>query len=224
MWYFWSKIYFMRLLAFSILVLSIISCRSDKRYHDSDERRKVTVSKEAHSFTENIEQLRAEKDEMFRDAERSPLPEEARSWFKGLNYFPADSLYRVQARLERAVVAEVVTMETTVGAPVVQEVFGMLHFSLNDKPFTLKVYIDPAVKAAAGAGGYLFLPFSDLTNGEDTYGGGRYLDLHVPEGDSLEIDFNKAYHPYCAYNSNYSCPLVPRENHLEISVAAGERL
>ena len=68
---------------------------------------------------------------------------------------------------------------------------------------------------------YLFLPFTDLTNGEATYAGGRYIDLAIPDGDTLIIDFNKSYNPYCAYNKKYSCPIVPKVNHLEIDINAG---
>ena len=71
---------------------------------------------------------------------------------------------------------------------------------------------------------YLFLPFLDDTNGEESYGGGRYIDCRIPEGDTIEIDFNKAYNPYCAYNENYSCPIVPRENYLAIEVKAGVKV
>jgi uncharacterized protein (DUF1684 family) len=68
---------------------------------------------------------------------------------------------------------------------------------------------------------YLFLPFADLTNGEETYGGGRYLDLTIPTGNTILLDFNKAYNPYCAYNPKYSCPLVPKQNRLDIPIIAG---
>ena len=67
----------------------------------------------------------------------------------------------------------------------------------------------------------MFLPFLDNTNGEETYGGGRYIDLQFPEGGELVIDFNKAYNPLCAYNEKYSCPIVPLENYLELKVEAG---
>ena len=67
----------------------------------------------------------------------------------------------------------------------------------------------------------LFLPFLDLTNGENTYAGGRYLDLIIPDNDSLIIDFNKAYNPYCAYNPKYSCPIVPSTNFIHVKVEAG---
>ena len=68
---------------------------------------------------------------------------------------------------------------------------------------------------------YLFLPFLDLTNGKTTYSGGRYIDLRIPEGDTIIIDFNKAFNPYCAYSHHYSCPVVPSENYLDFEVRAG---
>jgi uncharacterized protein (DUF1684 family) len=71
---------------------------------------------------------------------------------------------------------------------------------------------------------YLFLPFLDDTNGETTYGGGRYIDLRIPKGDSMEIDFNRAYNPYCVYNDKYSCPIVPRDNYIDLKVEAGLKM
>ena len=67
----------------------------------------------------------------------------------------------------------------------------------------------------------MFLPFSDLTSGNETYGGGRYIDLEIPKGKTITIDFNQAYNPYCAYNPKYSCPIVPAENELLTNVNAG---
>ena len=75
-----------------------------------------------------------------------------------------------------------------------------------------------------GFDNYLFLPFLDDTNGEESYGGGRYIDLRIPKNDELVIDFNKAYNPYCAYNEKYSCPIVPRENYLALKVEAGVKV
>jgi uncharacterized protein len=68
---------------------------------------------------------------------------------------------------------------------------------------------------------YLFLPFLDLTSGNESYGGGRYIDMRIPKGNIITIDFNKAYNPYCAYNHKYSCPVVPDENNLNIEIKAG---
>jgi uncharacterized protein (DUF1684 family) len=85
----------------------------------------------------------------------------------------------------------------------------------------LAIYQNVDLVNTAGYEDYLFIPFKDLTNGEDTYGGGRYLDLKIPEGETILIDFNRAYNPYCAYNHNYSCPIPPFENHLKVKIEAG---
>lgn len=71
---------------------------------------------------------------------------------------------------------------------------------------------------------YLFFPFTDTTNGNETYDGGRYIDLRIPaSGNEIIIDFNKAYNPFCAYSAGYSCPIVPAENNLDIPITVGVR-
>ena len=72
--------------------------------------------------------------------------------------------------------------------------------------------------------GFLFLPFKDLTNGKETYGGGRFMDILIPDTDKIILDFNKAYNPYCAFSHRYSCPLPPFENWLKTEIPAGEKL
>ena len=99
--------------------------------------------------------------------------------------------------------------------------YGELHFELEGKPMVLNVYMDIELSKKPGFKDYLFLPFLDLTNGETTYAGGRYLDIVIPKSKEVVLNFNKAYNPYCAYNHNYSCPLVPRENDLDIAIEAG---
>jgi uncharacterized protein (DUF1684 family) len=94
-------------------------------------------------------------------------------------------------------------------------------FNLKGNAYRLNVYQNQDLMKKEGFEDYLFLPFLDDTNGEESYGGGRYIDLGIPEGDEVVIDFNKAYNPYCAYNEKYSCPIVPRENYLDLKVEAG---
>ena len=94
-------------------------------------------------------------------------------------------------------------------------------FELNGIAHELEVYRSLDLIGEEGYEDYLFLPFADESNGESTYGGGRYIDLTIPEGDVLVIDFNRAYNPYCVYNKKYSCPLVPRQNYLKTKVKAG---
>ena len=98
---------------------------------------------------------------------------------------------------------------------------GILSFTINGQLLKLNVYqSEPEIDSDADSD-YLFLPFLDATNGETSYGGGRYIDLTIPTTDELIIDFNKAYNPYCAYNEKYSCPIVPRENYLALEIRAG---
>jgi uncharacterized protein (DUF1684 family) len=85
----------------------------------------------------------------------------------------------------------------------------------------LNVYQSHTLREKEGYKDYLFLPFTDLTNGNETYGSGRYIDLRIPERETIIIDFNKAYNPYCAYNYGYACPIPPKENKLKVEIRAG---
>ena len=100
-----------------------------------------------------------------------------------------------------------------------ERVFGILSFTIKGLNYSLKVY--QSESSVLESSDYLFLPYLDATNGITTYGGGRYLDLKIPKGDSIWLDFNKSYNPYCIYNERYSCPIVPIENLLPIKVDAG---
>ena len=112
-------------------------------------------------------------------------------------------------------------METTTDRLPEYVQYGVLKFTLRGEEYELKIYQNINLIEREGYEDYLFLPFLDDTNGEESYGGGRYIEARIPEGDTMEIDFNKAYNPYCAYNEKYSCPIVPRENYLPLKVEAG---
>jgi uncharacterized protein (DUF1684 family) len=101
--------------------------------------------------------------------------------------------------------------------------YGEAHFVLNGMEYKLNVYQSPALQGAKAQDDSLFLPFTDQTNGEETYEVGRYIDLEIPSSGEIVIDFNMAYNPYCSYNHNYSCPIPPAENTLPIEVKAGEK-
>ena len=92
---------------------------------------------------------------------------------------------------------------------------------MDGTEYTLNVYQSQQLSTDPDYADYLFVPFTDATNGESTYPSGRYLDLHIPQGETVLLDFNRAYNPYCAYNARYSCPIPPAENHLEIPIKAG---
>ena len=103
--------------------------------------------------------------------------------------------------------------------------YGRVSFRLNGADVSLTVYQNEQLMKDTAYENYLFVPFTDLTSGEESYGGGRYLDLEMNsiKSDFILIDFNKAYNPYCAYASGYNCPIPPRENDLPIAIRAGEK-
>lgn len=157
----------------------------------------------------------------FADSASSPLTKEDRAEFTGLEFYPTDSSFRVVAVLERTPDARPFEMPTSTDRLPTYRKYAEAHFHLNGRPYSLSIYQNLGLMQNPAYKDYLFLPFTDLTNGFGTYGGGRYLNLRVPEGDSLIIDFNKAYNPYCAYNHKYSCPIPPKENHLDAEIRAG---
>jgi len=162
-----------------------------------------------------------EKNAFFKDASTSPLTDKDREKFESLDFFKYDSTFLVMAELKLTPDTEFFNMKTTTDRVSRERIYGIATFKINDKIYNLNVYQGEENMQTEGFEDYLFLPFLDTTNGESTYGGGRYIDLRISEGDSMEIDFNSAYNPYCVYNEKYSCPIVPRVNYLPIKVEAG---
>ncbi|MGD1945112.1 MAG: DUF1684 domain-containing protein [Croceivirga sp.] len=206
---------------YCVLLFSILSfsCGKGKKYHDT----KPTTTSEIPTNLKAILKHQEKKNEEFRDPERSPLPDRYRMNFEGLNFFPPDTNYILTAHFERTPGSKPFQMPSTTDESTWEVVYGILHFTLNGEERQLEVYQGLELRNRPGFKDYLFLPFLDLTNGEETYGGGRYLDLKIPKSDTMVIDFNKAYNPYCVYNKKYSCPLVPRQNFMSTKVMAGEK-
>lgn len=157
----------------------------------------------------------------FADASKSPLSEKDLAAFKALDFFPIDGAFIVNAEFSKSKNEKAFEMKTTTERTPMYVKYGEISFILKEKKFKLNVYRNVELSRKPGFKNYLFLPFSDLTSGEETYIGGRYLDLEIPEGNHITIDFNQAYNPYCAYNYKYSCPIVPLENDLAIKIEAG---
>ena len=156
---------------------------------------------------------------LFKDASKSPLKPKDLKTFSSLSFFPIDSSFVVKAKLIPTPNSVYFDMKTTTERVSKERVFGILSFRLSDQNVELNVY--QGLDSTDSKSNYLFLPFLDDTNGFSTYGGGRYMDLTVPKTDSIWLDFNTAYNPYCAYNERYSCPIVPRENYIPLKVKAG---
>jgi len=161
-----------------------------------------------------LEEFRADKDDFYAHDHRSPLSHTQQHTFKGLSYFPENKALVIKANIDRNVEPGAVRMQTTTGQEQVYSRFGLVRFQVDGRPAQLTLY--------ASAGSHdLFLPFRDATSGKESYGAGRYLDLHA-HGDEVAIDFNYAYNPNCAYNPEWSCPLPPAENWLKVPIRAGE--
>lgn len=159
--------------------------------------------------------------EAYVNPETSILLETDFESFEGLEFFPIDEKYIVEAKFIRTVDAVPFEMPTTTERTPVYIKYAEVHFSIANEDLKLSVYRDTSFVNKPGLEDYLFLPFNDLTNGIETYGGGRYLDFRIPEGDTITLDFNRTYNPYCVYNPKYSCPIPPEENDLPIEIRAG---
>lgn len=203
----------------SVLTLIVIQgCKQGKKYHDEDSKKVMLTGSNA---LQDILDYQTDKNAEFKNPETSPLPDRYRKDFEGLDFFDPDTTYVVQAKFVRTPDAVPFEMPTTTDRKTTEVVYGIAHFILNGEQRQLEVYQNKELMLEEGFEDYLFLPFTDLTNDEKTYGGGRYIDLRIQDDAVIMIDFNRAYNPSCAYNKKYSCPIVPKVNHLRTSVLAG---
>lgn len=169
-----------------------------------------------------IQQYRLKKDEVYRTSPASPVPETLRPHFTGLKYFPIDLDYRFELRLRRFRKPDTTRIMTTVGSTRRALRHGYFRFMIADKPCTLYVY--KFIEKNGGLQPHLFIPFKDATCGQETYAGGRYLDLQENGTGLYVLDFNLAYNPSCAYGKpGYVCPIPPGDNELEVPIRAGEK-
>ena len=207
----------MKYIVIFFLCFSLISCVQEKKYHQSEDTGDAKISKSLMDILKFQEELNSE----YRNPETSPLPDRYRKNFESLDFFKPDTTYVITSRFERTPNAKPFMLATTTDRKTEELLYGIAYFTLHGKNHQLEVYQSLGLIDQEEYKDYLFLPFLDDTNGEETYGGGRYIDLTIPKGDTLIINFNKAYNPYCVYNKKYSCPLVPRQNYLKTKVKAG---
>ena len=193
----------MRILLLVVIIFSF-SCREEKRYQDV-----------------NLTEYQRQVNNYFKDASVSPLKPKDLKNFQGLDFFEFDSIYVVKAKIEETKESLPFKMKTTTDIPADVRKYADLFFQILDKEFELSVYENLEYEGVEGYENYLFLPFLDETNENETYAGGRYLDLFLNGTDSIIIDFNKAYNPKCVYDENFSCPIVPRKNFLNTRIEAG---
>ena len=204
------------LFVFIIVGFFLLSCKQEKRYHDEH----LQPKQGATGALEEIQSFQRALNAEFQNPDTSPLPDRYRKNFETLDFFEPDTSFRIWARLIRTPNALPFAMPTTTSRTSTEVVYGLAELEIRDTTIQLELYRNIAGEPET-AKDDLFLPFLDATNGEATYTGGRYLDIPIPESDSILIDFNKAYNPYCVYNKKYSCPIVPRVNTIPVPIEAG---
>jgi uncharacterized protein (DUF1684 family) len=175
------------------------------------------------AHAQSVAEFQRDLNREFKDPKESPLTAPERKALQSLPFYPVGYEYFVEARLVRDSTSLPFAMETSTDRRPQYRKFGVLHFTLNGQPLQLSVYQSQDLLKRPGLEDYLFVPFTDLSNGHGSYGGGRYLDLRLPPAGAITmlLDFNRAYNPSCAYRHGYSCPVPPAENRLPIAIPAG---
>ncbi len=174
------------------------------------------------SYKNDILAERHKNDNFYKYSSESPIPKSIIDKFEGLSYYEPDEKYKVIAEYTLYPNPDTVIFNTS-KADIKKTYlkYAKLSFKIEDKEYVLNAFV--SIKNELGS--YLFIPFTDNSNGKTSYDAGRYLDIHgLPKGNHITLDFNTAYAPYCAYSNNYSCPVVPSSNHLDTEINAGEKI
>ena len=167
-------------------------------------------------YTKSIQNLRSDKDSYLKKDTASPIEDKVK--FTGLKYFEVNQAFKITGKIDRVTSGQTINIAMSGGEVEEYEAYGNIKFEIEGVKCALKIFKTPE--------GNLFLPFKDLTSNKETYGAGRYLDFGVNDvkDNQITIDFNKAYHPYCAYNQTFTCPVPPADNTLNVAVKVGEKL
>ena len=168
-----------------------------------------------------VEKFQKDLNTEYADAKTSPLTAEDLAVFKTLDFYPINEKFFVVAKCIKTENEKPFEMKTSTSRKPMYVKYGEAHFEIDGKPYQLNIYQNIELSKNSAYKDYLFLPFSDVTCGKESYIGGKYIDMKTPTGDTIVIDFNRSYNPLCAYNHKYSCPVVPLENDLKIEIKAG---
>lgn len=174
-------------------------------------------------YQDEIKQFQYKLNTEFADATTSPLTEKDLKIFKSLDFFEINEKYKIIADFELTPNSPIFELKTTTERLPLYRKYGIATFVLDGKKHQLNIYQSQDLLKSLDYENYLFLPFYDTSNGQSSYGGGRFIDLEIPKSNNktIIIDFNKAYNPYCAYNHTFSCPIPPKENLVEVPIEAG---
>ena len=199
----------MRYLSFFLLFVTLVAC-SPK-----------TPTNEELAWLKLAQEKQNELNLQYADKEKSPLTDEDFQTFQNLDFFPIDLKYIVKTSFIKNDFPVPFEMATSTDRKPLYQKYGSLYFKVDGVKCELPVYQNVSAMQKEEYKNYLFVPFTDKTNGKESYGGGRYLDLELPLDAEVILDFNQAYNPYCAYNHKYSCVIPPKENDLKVAIKAG---
>mgnify|MGYP001600738359 CR=1 FL=1 len=182
----------------------------------------VAIAVQAQSYKDTIAAYRKQYARELMEEKRAPVKA---SQIDNLRFFPANRNYCLWATVTETPGSPPFQIPTHSGKLKPYRQYAVLTFRLNGKDCTLHAYQGVDLVQDAAYADYLFVPFRDHTNYEQTYGGGRYLDLRIKDikDGRLLLDFNKCYNPYCAYADGFNCPIPPDENTLQLEIPAGEK-
>jgi hypothetical protein len=175
------------------------------------------------AYVEEITAYQQKMNTEFKNESTSPLSKEDLACFEHLEFYTINQKFCVKATINKNDKPKEFGMKTTTNRLPIYIRYGDIKFEFDNQWFSIPIYKNIELSKKEEYKDHLFMLFTDLTSGKDSYAGGRYLDLRIPENQSNEIiiDFNKAYNPYCAYNSKYSCPIPSESDHLNIDIKAG---
>jgi uncharacterized protein (DUF1684 family) len=169
-----------------------------------------------------IETKRQEHIKELSDTAKGILNSEEVERLGEINYFAYDQNYVITGTFIKSVGKKFKMPTSTDRTPIYRR-YGYVDFIHKSDTVRLEVYQNMALRKQEQYKNYLFIPFKDATSAKETYGGGRYIDLQIPNNAKMILDFNTAYNPYCAYSYRYSCPIPPKVNHITIDIKAGEK-
>ena len=179
----------------------------------------LTSAEDPEVYLQKIEKEREKQFKYLRFNIDSPLTDEQKKDFNKLSFYPVLPEFKVRAKMIPVEQVQMLMLPLSDGSEEKYLKHSFAEFELQGK--TYRLILLQALKEVDRRN--FFLAFADKTSGEETYGGGRYLNLRQDGKNSITIDFNLAYNPYCAYNPDFACPLPPKENILDVAIYAGEK-
>jgi len=199
----------MKYFSLVLILTSLIACSQQ------------SVTKEQQALLDKAKEAQYELNIQYADKEKSPLTDADFKDFRNLDFYPIDLKYIIETTFVKNEFPVPFEMATTTDRKPIYQKYGTLYFELDGVKCELPVYQNMAENIPEEYKNHIFVPFTDLTTGEESYGGGRYVDLELPFDSMVILDFNSAYNPYCAYNHKYSCAVPPKENDLQVAIKAG---